>query len=410
MAPNNISEITMVIPSYWARPTAIGHQQGDTIYDHPTPLDQEGTLRRTLESLNTLSFKQFQVCVLAVPTHYDIGDEVADKIKSIAASVNCPIKINVFSVSGEAKLHDYLKSKNRFDKFNLFRLKGYSPVRNMCLLAAHLMGSKIAIFIDDDEVFEDPEYLTKAIEYIGTLKDGRQISAIAGYYINPDGDYLLNRPVAPWMTYWNKIENMNKAFRQMIGSPPRIKKTPFVFGGNMVIHKKLWLEVPFDPGVPRGEDIDFLCNAGMFGYDFYLDNQLSIKHLPPPKSHSKWQQIREDMLRFIYMHKKINCQKDLPNMNRLSKSDFDPYPGAFIGDDLKDMIFKANTMLAEELLAEGDINGFKECQKNIMIGYDALNANLDPFQTLLDIKTGWSSIMESLDNEEARNELAECFI
>jgi hypothetical protein len=36
----------MVIPSYWARESEIGWKEGDTIYDHPTPLDNEGTLLR----------------------------------------------------------------------------------------------------------------------------------------------------------------------------------------------------------------------------------------------------------------------------------------------------------------------------------------------------------------------------
>ena len=44
----------VVIPTYWSREKDEGWQEGDAVYDHPTPLDDEGTLRRTLESMKLL--------------------------------------------------------------------------------------------------------------------------------------------------------------------------------------------------------------------------------------------------------------------------------------------------------------------------------------------------------------------
>ena len=57
---------TMVIPSYWCRKHALGMRETDAIYDHPTPLDSEGTLGRTLASLNVLRDNDFEVEVIAV--------------------------------------------------------------------------------------------------------------------------------------------------------------------------------------------------------------------------------------------------------------------------------------------------------------------------------------------------------
>jgi len=51
----------------------------------------------------------------------------------------------------------------------------------------------------------------------------------------------------------NAISKMNEAFDKIIGTEPRLKETPFVFGGNMVIHRDLFSVIPFDPNVPRGE-------------------------------------------------------------------------------------------------------------------------------------------------------------
>lgn len=36
----------MTIPTCWCRKTGDPRQEGDAVYDHPTPVDQEGTLER----------------------------------------------------------------------------------------------------------------------------------------------------------------------------------------------------------------------------------------------------------------------------------------------------------------------------------------------------------------------------
>ena len=64
----------------------------------------------------------------------------------------------------------------------------------------------------------------------------------------------------------------------------------------MILHRELFECVPFDPLVTRGEDVDYLINSRMFGFSFFLDNTLSIKHLPQPKSHPQWKRLREDCL------------------------------------------------------------------------------------------------------------------
>ena len=50
-------KVTMAIPSYWARESAVGWKEGDAIYDHPTPLDREGTLLGAIRSVNILKDK-----------------------------------------------------------------------------------------------------------------------------------------------------------------------------------------------------------------------------------------------------------------------------------------------------------------------------------------------------------------
>jgi hypothetical protein len=125
--------------------------------------------------------------------------------------------------------------------------------------------------------------------------------------------------------------------------------------------------VPFDPNVTRGEDIDFLINAKMFGFYFFLDNQLSIKHLPPSRAYPTWRQLREDIHRFIYERAKIEHQTEIKGMTRVYPEDFDPYPGCFLKHDLETKIEKSSKLLSDEYLAQGDKRGSEEALNNIVI-------------------------------------------
>ena len=59
---------TMIIPTYWCRKTGDPWQEGDAVYDHPTPVDQEGTLERTLVSMKQFHEKDFKLVILICPT------------------------------------------------------------------------------------------------------------------------------------------------------------------------------------------------------------------------------------------------------------------------------------------------------------------------------------------------------
>ncbi|MFR5846027.1 MAG: hypothetical protein ACLUEU_09815 [Oscillospiraceae bacterium] len=54
--------------------------------------------------------------------------------------------------------------------------------------------------------------------------------------------------------------------------------------------------------------MDYLINSKMFGFSFFLDNTLSVRHLPQPKSHPQWKRLREDIYRFVYQRAKMQSQ------------------------------------------------------------------------------------------------------
>ena len=400
-------KVTMVIPSYWGRESSIGWQEGDAIYDHPIPLDHEGTLLRAIESIKILQDKDFQLAIIAVPTTKDIDREVEEKVATIikSASSEVGVEVMLFGPSHLNKIRDIFIKNGKDEYCDILELRGYSNIRNLCLFIPHIFGSDISVLIDDDEVFEDKEFMSKAKEHIGSDFEGKSVLAVAGYYLQEDGGYLVKSESDEWTKSWKKNEKMNQAFKDYIGTGARLKETPFVFGGNMVIHRDIYKRVPFDPRVTRGEDIDFLMNAKMFGYNFYIDNQLSIKHLPPPKTHPVWRRFREDIYRFIYQRAKIESQKDIEGMTRVYPEDFDPYPGYFFKRDLDEIIETSCKRLSEQYLAEGDNAACEETLKNITLAKTEANPQFDPFEEMRNFQKRWQEMMEYVDNNDIRKSM-----
>lgn len=401
--------VTMAIPSYWARESKVGWKKGDAIYDHPAPLDNDGTLLRAIQSIDKLEDKDFQLIIIAVATAEDIETKVENKVINIIKSVSpaTGVKVLLFGPSHLTQIHDLLISDGKKEYIGLLKLRGYSNIRNLCMFIPHILESEVALLIDDDEVFEDTRFISKAKQFIGKSVKERAVNAVAGYYLQPDGDYHLKKTFCPWMKYWDQYARMNEAFDKIIGTEPRLKDTPFVFGGNMVIHQDLFTVVPFDPNVPRGEDIDFLINAKMFGFTFFLDNQLSIKHLPPPKANPTWVRLREDIYRFVYERAKIEHQRQIRGMTRVYPEDFDPYPGCFLKKDLEEKVEKSCKLLSEEYIAQGDRKDSEEALNNIALAKTDAVPKYDPFQRLCELQKSWQELMEYTSKREIRSSIKE---
>ncbi len=400
---------TMVIPSYWARERAQGQRAGDAVYDHPIPIDEEGTLGRAIESIGILEEKDFELVIIAVANAKDIEAKVEEKVSRIISATSSHVKTHIFSHSHLKRIQKVLAESSGEKFADLLNLEGYSNIRNLCLFLPHLLSSDVAVLIDDDEVFEDPGFMGKAREFIGKNLDVGFIGAVAGYYLQPDGDWHVSRPIEPWMAHWDKIARMNEAFDKIIGTEPRLKETPFVFGGNMVVHRDLFTHIPFDPFVTRGEDIDFLINIKMFGYKFFLDNTLAIKHLPPSKSHPVWKQFREDIYRFVYERAKLRDQEPKEDMRPVLVETLEPYPGAFLGDDLEDKIERACTLLAEQYRAQGSKIDAEEALKNIKIAKTQAVSKNNLFRRFLRTKKLWEEMMDLTAEKDIKERLKSFF-
>jgi len=383
----------MVIPTYWSREKAVGWQPGDIVYDHPTPIDQVGTLSKMLESIQVLEDRDFSIVVLACSTAPDIEKEVEQRVLELVLEVDPPVETFVFSHSHLKEMHEELRRVERDDLVDILSLKGYSNIRNMCLLVPYTLGAEIAVLIDDDEYFDDPLFMAKAREFIGSRFMGQTIDGVAGYYMNAQGTYYDDVPEEiHWMTYWDRFGSKREAFDKIIPGDPRLKLTPFAFAGCMIIHRSLFRTVPFDPRLTRGEDTDYVLNARMFGFNFFLDNELYIQHRPPPKIHPTWQRIREDIFRLLYSRAKIDGQTEQVNMTLLTAEDFDPYPGEFLKDTLDDKILKTNLILALDYLSNDRVKDAKETIRNIWLAQTKAIPVENPFIAYMKFQRRWRAL------------------
>ncbi|MDD5748411.1 MAG: hypothetical protein PHP64_05115 [Actinomycetota bacterium] len=385
---------TIVIPSYWGRPTGEAFNPGDIVYDHPTPLDEDGTLSRALESISTIEDKNFDVVVLACATSPDIAGQVEEKVERIVSEFKRKgYGIACLSHSFEKSIKQKLTESGNEDFENVISLCGYSNIRNMCLIVAELAGSDIAVLFDDDEVYEDPNYLQKVRNDMSLDFEEKPIRALAGYYRQKDGGYLLSPPDDWWWAEYPMVRTMNEAFR-IIGEKPRFKKTPFVFGGNMCIHRGVFRNVSFDPNVRRGEDIDYLFNCKCFGIDFILDNELAATHLPPEKKALPWQHLRENIYRFIFARAKLRAQDEAYGGRIVPLEELEPYPESCMRDDFEEIVFKTAVLMGMHYLQIGDELGFTESMRNIYLArYDA-PPKLNPFASYMGFNKQWVRLMD----------------
>lgn len=396
---------TVVIPSYWGRPFSEPFCASDDLYDHPTPVDEDGTLGRALESFRRLDTREFDVVVLGVSASEELRGAVEDKLAGIVAPFSDDLSIRVFSYSDLAWLHTRLRAIGAGGLADLADLRGYSNVRDACLIATMLTGSDVAVFFDDDEIVVDDDYLTRATENLGAVAMGAPVWFVAGYYLRPESDTYEIPPTTDWReAEWRGTEAMNASF-EAIGRPPRLKKTPFTFGGNMVVHREVFSKCCFDPHVTRGEDIDYLVGAKMHGFEVFLDNQLRIKHLPPPGRTPAWRGFRENVCRFVYQRAKLKAQKRMPGMRRVALAELMPYPGAFLGPDLDDKIFKTCTLRAMDALARDELDDFGQWMETISVArFDAV-PDFDPFDDYLARCARWRDLVAAIAaDDEGRAE------
>ena len=227
----------IIIPTFHQAAADRDKSLAESIYDHPTPLDAPGTLERCLESLQKV---QGLGQIIITVSH----NEAVEKVKGIVDRFP-QMHTLVISESEAAIVQQRLEQLGFGDTADKIGVHGYSAVRNLGLVISNILGFDSVVFLDDDEVVEDPEFLIKAMYGLGKLTR-REIPILAksGYYLNAKGSFLSMSQNKWYNHYWQQGSAFNNWITKAM-SGPRLSRSNHVCGGCLSLHKQAYMRVPF---------------------------------------------------------------------------------------------------------------------------------------------------------------------
>ncbi len=297
-----------------------------TGYDHMTSIAQQGELGRCLSSLEKV--EGLGLVIVLVAADPGIENQAAEKVRAVAAA-HPEVNTLVMGAPELALVRQRMEQLSIGSLRAEIGLSGYGAVRNLGLVVANTLGFDAVVFLDDDEVVDDPRFLRHAMYGLGKLtKKGVPILVKTGYYLNDRGSYL-----SKWEDKWyNRFWQQGRAFNEWISSAmkgPRLSRSNHVCGGCLAVHKEAFKRLAFDPWIARGEDLDYMLNLRMYGSDIWFDNKWVLRHLPP-KTQNEGDRFRQDIFRWIYEYRKLEYSRALIDLQQIKPQSLEPYPGPFL--------------------------------------------------------------------------------
>jgi hypothetical protein len=266
--------------------------------------------------------------IVAVSTDDGIAHQAEDRVREIVDEFP-DIDALVFGPAEMGSLHRRLEQLEFADMIEGVTLNGYGAVRNVGLIAAAVLGHDSVVFLDDDEIVLDTDFLERALYGLGAqLQDGTPLLAKTGFYVDEAGG-CHRQDAAHWSDiFWRQGDAFNRALDAAL-KPPRLQRSRLAFGGIMSLHRDMFTSVSFDPWLTRGEDIDYVINVRMHGGDVFFDDEWKALHIPPEPV-SEALRFRQDVYRFVYEHRKIEFAKSQVDLRQVTPKSMLPYPGEFI--------------------------------------------------------------------------------
>ena len=316
----------VIVPTYISARTRKEGPSMLTTYDHTTTLSQQGELPRLLESLKKV--RGLGQVVVLVASEPGIEAKAAQKAQKVADGFPT-MSIAVIGASELALI------QQRFEQLGMGKLSkeiglaGYGAIRNLGLVIANVMGFDSVVFLDDDVIVQDEDFLEKGMYGLGKLtRKGIPILAKSGFYYNAEGSYLSMSQNKWYNHFWQQ----GKAFNEWIEGAmagPRLSRSNHVCGGCLALHKEAFKRLSFDPWIARGEDLDYMLDLRMYGSDIWFDNQWSMLHLPP-ETKSEGTRFRQDIYRWLYEFRKMEYSRTQIDLLQVKPESLEPYPGPFL--------------------------------------------------------------------------------
>lgn len=322
-------------------------------YDHLTPITHQGELPRCLESLR--EHASDTPIILLVATEEGIEQEAAAKIRSFASAFANDLQIQVIDTQMVNALHRQMQRLGFGDMTESVCLRGYGAIRNVGLLAAAVRGFTEVIFIEDDEIVTDPNFVANALHGLGRLSPkGVPILVKSGFYIDEKGSWRSLQESKWYNRFWGQGELFNQWMEKaMTGA--RLSASNTLNGGCMALHIEAFSRVAFDAWVSRGEDLDYLLNLMTFNGRVWFDNQFFVQRKAPAR-HAEGQRFRQDIYRWIYEYRKLEYARSRIDLLPIDPRSLDPYPGPFLDKSVSSRALA--TALLRTIGLAGDRQGY----------------------------------------------------
>lgn len=334
----------IVIPTYWTaneEPAVIGEVG---TYDHATPIAKPvPELETCLDSLEQVrGVLRVIVLLVSPPSCADAARARVNGICSAHPNLNPLIIGNREAKIIENAIH-VVAPKMEGETVSL---RGYGAIRNMGLVVSAILGHDVVVFMDDDEIALDENFLVDAVYGLGLLtRQDLPVSAKSGYFFDRNDSCYADELNVPWCDrFWTKKKEFND-WMERAQQSTRISRSNYVCGGCFAIYADAFCHVAFDPYITRGEDMDYLFNLRMNGLDVWFDNQWAVRHLPP-KTPSHAARFLQDVYRWTYEVEKLDVANHRIGLRRITSDSLEPYPSSWITPQIHKRIFLTSLLRA----------------------------------------------------------------
>ena len=180
---------TMIIPTYWCRRTGELWREGDAVYDHPTPVDQEGTLERTLLSMKQFHEKDFKLVILICPTTPEVEEEAYGQVLRITRRAQLNAETYLFTAGDLREMTGVLRTAGLNDQgAKLLSMFGY-----IIYAALNIIGCRNAL-------------LQLCAEFAYKCAAFQSVAVTAAIQRNVTSDPSKERiQIASWLMRWNGV-------------------------------------------------------------------------------------------------------------------------------------------------------------------------------------------------------------
>lgn len=316
----------IVIPTYIASRRQKENPSLMATYDHATPISGQGELGRCLESIEKA---QGNVpVIILVASDRSVEKQAADKVQAVASKYP-GVQSLVIGAPEQALVHQRMEQLGLTEYGEGIGLVGYSAIRNLGLVVATVFGFDVVVFVDDDEIIEDPDFMKKSVYGLGKFtKKGIPIVAKTGYFLDKNGSYKASEKARWYDHFWDQSKRFNEWITSAMEGP-RLSRSNSVCGGCLALHKEAFSRLAFDPWITRGEDLDYLLNLRMYGSELWFDNKWCVRHLPP-KTTSEGMRFHQDIYRWLYEMRKLEYSRTQIDLLQVKPASLNPYPGPFL--------------------------------------------------------------------------------